>query len=222
MELDHIFIFSTPDGPEQACFDALGLLPTYRRIHAGQGTANVCYAFENAFIEILWVFNPEEAASEPIRRTQLLERSRWRDGQTCPFGIAWRSPHSLSEVVTWPFQPPYLPDRLAIEVMAASDDARQPLAFSFPGSQAPQEWPGERRGGLQKAAGFSTLALKTLWMPAGVIPAPDICALIEALGGEIHVSPNGHYQLELALGRRDGLPSSKLYFPMVGSPEHRE
>ncbi|MGV3526499.1 MAG: VOC family protein [Candidatus Sericytochromatia bacterium] len=214
MALDHIFVFSTPDGPEQAYFEVLGLVPTYHRIHVGQGTANVCYAFDNAFIEILWVLNREEAASESIRRMQLLERSRWRDQQTCPFGIAWRSPLSIAPVVTWPFEPPYLPDGWAIDVMAASDDPRQPLAFSFPGSEAPQEWPSERRGSLQRAAGFSTLGLKTLWMPAGVLPAPDIAQLIQALGGDIYVSPNGAYQLELALHRNDGLPSLMLRLPL--------
>lgn len=48
LELDHIFVFIRPDGPEAARLEAIGLVESYRRDHPGQGTSNVCYCFENA------------------------------------------------------------------------------------------------------------------------------------------------------------------------------
>ena len=52
-ELDHIFVAtSDPEPLEWALADA-GLAFTQRRIHGGQGTANACAVFENAFLEIL-------------------------------------------------------------------------------------------------------------------------------------------------------------------------
>ncbi|MEO1271293.1 MAG: hypothetical protein AAFX99_24640, partial [Myxococcota bacterium] len=67
-----------------------GLVETYRRAHPGQGTANVCYALDNAFLELLWVVDLDEALSPAIRRTGLALRSEWKRHGISPFGIAWR------------------------------------------------------------------------------------------------------------------------------------
>ncbi|MBK8213640.1 MAG: VOC family protein [Myxococcales bacterium] len=50
MELDHLFVFV--DGPSEAeeALTLLGLDETYRRVHPGQGTANVCCAFDDAYL----------------------------------------------------------------------------------------------------------------------------------------------------------------------------
>jgi hypothetical protein len=47
LEIDHLFVFIEPDGPEIEALRRLGLVETYRRAHPGQGTANVCFAFDN-------------------------------------------------------------------------------------------------------------------------------------------------------------------------------
>ena len=91
MELDHLFFLTTAAAPELAALNALGLTPTYRRTHAGQGTSNVCYAFANAFLEVLWVTDVAEAQSAPVARLQLDRRSAWTTAGTSPFGIAWRA-----------------------------------------------------------------------------------------------------------------------------------
>jgi hypothetical protein len=102
VELDHLFLLTTPAAPEVAALAALGLTPTYRRTHVGQGTANVCYAFANAFLEVLWVTDAAEAQSPPVARMQLAARAAWPTGQSSPFGIAWRpTARGAHHVPTW-------------------------------------------------------------------------------------------------------------------------
>lgn len=69
MEVDHLFLFIDKDGPEPARLAELGFSETYWRIHKGQGMANICYAFENMFLELLWIENAHEALSPSIERT---------------------------------------------------------------------------------------------------------------------------------------------------------
>ena len=61
MDLDHIFFFVGPDAPEIARMADLGFAETYRRVHRGQGTQNVCYAFDNLYLELLWIRDVDEA-----------------------------------------------------------------------------------------------------------------------------------------------------------------
>ena len=89
-EIDHVFLFVQPDGPEIGALRRLGLTETYRRAHPGQGTANVCFAFDNLFLELLWLTSETEARSPAIARTRLWDRSRWSASGTSPFGIALR------------------------------------------------------------------------------------------------------------------------------------
>ena len=88
MELDHVFVMVDGEGPESERMRALGLVETYRRSHPGQGTQNICYAFENIFLELLWIADADEARSLAIARTRLFERSRWRSEAACRFGVA--------------------------------------------------------------------------------------------------------------------------------------
>ena len=107
-ELDHIFILTdinaeiadpTPPNPPLARggkggsaqrLSSFGLSEGSSRIHSGQGTANRRFFFHNAYLELLWVNNPEEAKSEEIYRTRLWERWRDRHNGACPFGFCLR------------------------------------------------------------------------------------------------------------------------------------
>jgi hypothetical protein len=224
VELDHVFVFTTPGGPEERMLDALGLRCTYRRAHPGQVTANARYAFENAFLELLGITDAAETARDGIRRTRLLERSRWRHDATSPFGIGWRPSEARSEaaselaapsIATWAFRPPYLPGPTAIDVAEASDDPRQPMLFAFPGSRAPRDWAAERRGALQSGAGFSTLRTETLRLPADVSPAPDVVALCRMIGAEVQAAHDGRHAIDLLLDRADGAPPARLTLPVA-------
>lgn len=214
MQLDHIFFFIEPDGAEIGLLKDLGLRETYRREHPGQGTANVCFAFENGFLELLWITNPAEAASAAILRTGLLARSKWRTDGTCPFGIAWRG--GGETIPTWPFEPPYLPTGVSIPVAIDGDDPHQPMMFTFPGTVVPTEWEPERHGGFQNAGGFSAIEGVELCLPETVEASAELQTISAHMQPEFTLDKGKDFELRLRLGRRDGtttwlsLPNCRL------------
>lgn len=182
LSVDHLFMFIEPGGPEIDALKRLDLQETYRRAHPGQGTANVCFAFDNLYLELLWLTSEAEARSPAIERARLWERSQWRTLGTCPFGIAFRGNLASAGVPTWDYRPPYLPEGAAIQVAADRDDPMQPMLFSFPGGTAPSEWPAERRGRLQRGGGWGRVVDVMLRLSADVEPSAALIALAGASG----------------------------------------
>ncbi len=206
MQLDHIFLFVDDMEAAEALGRSLGLAETYRRHHPGQGTANICYCFENAFLELLVLTNPSEAGSPAIARTGLRQRASWRELGTCPVGIAWRldrqeAPPSFA---TWPFRPPYLPESMHIPVAVESDDPATPLLFQSPGTAPPHDWPADRRGLLQEAAGLRRLSQVRLTSPRGFIPGPVLSTVLAATGCALEEGHGFHWSARLVLSRHDG------------------
>ena len=154
MELDHLFVFTEPGGGAlRERLEAAGLVETYRRRHPGQGTANICYVFDDAFLELLWVVDEAECRAPRTARTGLWERSRWRTDGTCPFGVALRGTKGEAmPFPTWAYGPIYLPAGASLPVATLSDDPRQPLVFQAPGGGPPATWDPERRGAAQRPA----------------------------------------------------------------------
>lgn len=209
MDIDHLFLFIEPDGPEIDALKRLGLTETYRRAHPGQGTANVCFAFDNLFLELLWLTSEAEARSPVIERTRLWERSRWSEMGSCPFGIAVRGELAGVGVPSWDYRPPYLsqvlPAGAGIPVATASDDPAMPMVFVSPGKESPAQWPEERRGSLQRAAGFGPVRSVELGLPPRAAAAPLLYTLTSAIP-PLRVAPraDGCYSLRLALGDPEG------------------
>lgn len=117
LEFDHAFICCSPGAPEGDALVRLGLTEGSPNTHPGQGTANRRFFFRNAFLELLWVADPEEARSEPARRTRLWERWSGRTSNACPFGLVFRSKGTGAGAVpfpTWGYRPAYLPPDLSI------------------------------------------------------------------------------------------------------------
>ncbi|MEG3898207.1 MULTISPECIES: VOC family protein [unclassified Microcoleus] len=71
-EFDHLFICTDIGAGFADRLVSLGLVEGSSRTHPGQGTANRCFFFHNAMLELLWVHDPEEAKSEPIGSMSLL------------------------------------------------------------------------------------------------------------------------------------------------------
>lgn len=213
MEIDHLFVFIQPDGPEIQALQSLGLRETYRRKHVGQGTENVCFAFDNLYLELLWLTSEQEATSDAIRRTQLFERSRWRTLGSCPFGIAWRdgSDEERKHLETWRYQPPYLPPTLAIEVATDSDDAAQPMMFTFPGSVSPQSWPPERRGTLQHEGNLAAVSALELTQPAA--PGRALRAIARHASPAFTLVQGPEHGLSLTIEALDGRGQQRLWLP---------
>jgi len=90
LAVDHVFIcVENPHAAERALAD-FGLQFGRRRIHQGQGTANACAFFDNAYLELLWRHDDDDLQSEVVRPLGLWERVRWRETGASPFGVAFR------------------------------------------------------------------------------------------------------------------------------------
>ncbi|MGH6921971.1 MAG: VOC family protein [Geminicoccaceae bacterium] len=180
VELDHLFVMVRPGAPEAAALAGAGLYESFRRDHPGQGTTNLCYCFDNAYLELLWLDNPVEAPAPPAARLRLAERADWQTTGASPFGIALRTaPDEVLPFATWHYAAPFLPAGASIPMAVASDDPRQPLLFRSPGSQRPDHWTNGRAGARQTSAGLAEIAHLRLDLPDRVCPAEPLTHLQE-------------------------------------------
>lgn len=196
MELSHIFVFALPS--DVRILAGFGLVESFRRVHAGQGTNNVCFCFDNAYLELLFV--DDEAVLGGLIDTGLLERSWWRKSRASPFGIAVRSFDGLP-FATWDYRPAYLPKEMVISVDQGSDDVQQPFIFSAPGDRRPDQWTNELAGGRQSTNGRLEITSIDLYQPQ-----PSAAALrgLERAGiVRVHPGTSSH-KMVLGMTRSDG------------------
>ncbi|MEO1090395.1 MAG: VOC family protein [Pseudomonadota bacterium] len=203
MDLDHVFVFVEPGGGAAAAkLDAAGLVANFSRKHVGQGTENRCYVFDNAYLELLWVTDPEVLGSATFYRTQLFQRSRWKSNGASPFGVGVRNATPLP-FPCWLWQTPYLPPGLLLEVAKVSAEPRNPFLFRFPGAQRPDHWHDGRGGERQRAAGLAEIAeLRLDALPDG-----------EATEHVVIDPGLRPHHAELHLSRVDGGPPRRLALP---------
>jgi hypothetical protein len=203
LELDHFFVFVEPEATESAAKLAEGgLVPSFRRRHEGQGTANLCYVFDNAYLELLWVEDSTLLSRATFRRTHLWERSRWKSDGNSPFGVCVRAPEALP-FPCWLWQPPYLPPGLYLEVAKVVSDPEVPFLFRFPGTWRPDHWPDDRGGARQQSAGLAEITGLTL----SALPTA------EQLEGLTLDPAIGHQTALLEFSRSDGGPPRRLRLP---------
>jgi hypothetical protein len=203
LELDHLFVFVEPGAAESAAkLEEGGLVPNFRRRHEGQGTANLCYVFDNAYLELIWVEDPALLSRATFRRTRLWERSRWKSDDNSPFGVCVRASEALP-FPCWLWQPPYLPPGLYLEVAKVVSDPQVPFLFRFPGTLRPDRWPDDRGGARQAAAGLSEITRLEL----AALPTAEHLR-------ELALEPAlGHQAAELEFSRVDGGAPRRLRLP---------
>jgi hypothetical protein len=155
-ELDHFFV-AVP-GPDTGVelLERAGFLLGTSHEHPGQGTESRGVLFENVYLELIWLANPEEANSPPIRRTRLAERIDPSSG-ACPFGLGLRR-NGEAEVVlpfeTWDYRPPYLPEGVSFQMGGSSERLEEPLVFFLPWLTGPA-WPSsEHPNGARRVTGL--------------------------------------------------------------------
>ena len=141
LELDHIFV-CVPN--ERELIDSLAnssLNLSARRIHRGQGTANRCAFFDNAYLEFLLRNNDEDLQSESLQSVSLWERMQWRNTGASPFGIAFRFVSNQHDfpVETRPYYAPFLPNGASIPIATPLNSIREPLIFFSLVTQKPIE-----------------------------------------------------------------------------------
>ncbi len=214
-KLCHVFVFVEPEAPEAKLLDDLGLRESCRRDHPGQGTTNVCYCFDNAYLELLWVTDQAAVTSPLIARTGLAERADWRNTCANPFGIALRG-GSPAPFPMWNYTPPYLPDGISIPVALSSADPAQPLLFMSPGNARPDQWKDGRAGERQLAAGLSEVTALQLTLAQGIAPSQDLQTLVD-LGFLTLISEKQGSKptMVLSISQKDGGPERRLELPAM-------
>ena len=153
-EIDHVFLATADPTAEMRASD-LGLQFTRRSVHRGQGTANACAVFENAFLELLFRVEADEIVSDLVRPLGLDERTRWRETGACPFGICFRPRAPIPDqgalpFETWPYRAAYLPAGTSLPIVTPPDSLREPLVFVVTQPRPPGQLQGAAHRGARR------------------------------------------------------------------------
>jgi len=132
--IDHVFVLCSVGAPEAEGLVRAGLAEGPPNAHPGQGTACRRFVFANAYLELVWVSNAEEAQSEAALPTRLWERWSKRGAGACPFGIILRpAPDSPAGAPApfpaWRYTPSYMPPGTAIEVAEGTSLAEPEIFY---------------------------------------------------------------------------------------------
>jgi hypothetical protein len=203
--VDHVFMLAETAGGEHeiAALRAAGFIESSRRSHAGLGTSNVFFCFDNVFVEVLWIASRAEARESKLGR-HLLERCDGRAAGAVPFGIGFRTypPEYRLPFQTWEYLPPGVSGLKPVQIATSSDDLRQPLLFRAQRLLRPDEWTDGKAGARQRPAGFAEV-LDLQFIPrTGVEPSPDLQSLAN-LGVLTLGEPAAESDLVLTLSRTD-------------------
>ncbi len=214
LELDHIFVFvdeaeTKPGGDAFERFSALGFEPSFTRRHVGQGTANLCYALDNAYLELLYVVDEDELKASSLGRAGFAARSRWRETGASPFGIACRG---ALPGESWTYRNPDFPPGISIAISVESGDPAMPFIFSSPGNAPPSAWTDGRAGRRQTAAGMTRLTIERLRLPRMPVTGRALAAFHRA--GLIRTLEIANGEPELLLGLA---PNPRLLLPLLTS-----
>lgn len=218
LEIDHFFLLTEAGAPEADKLKAFGLTEGEPNSHPGQGTANRRFFFRNAFLELLWVVDPDEANRPANERTALGGRWSGRGRSASPFGVCFRlaEPASLSAVPpfsAWPYSPPYLPKTLVIHMGENSRDLGEPLVFFITFGRRPDAVTGPKAPPLNHRAGMESVTKLRLIGP-GLDPASPVLRSVADHCPEISFQPGPHHLLEVTFdGER--AQSSAWFLPAL-------
>ena len=198
LELDHLFICVRRDAPEAERLTQVGLREGRRRRHQGQGTANVCFFFRNAMLELIWVSDEREVRSPLVHPTRLWDRWRWRETGSCPFGICFRPAGESRDSLpfsTWDYKPLYLPEGMSIPIAANSERSQEPLIFVSWAGRRPDAYPEDQRPPLDHTIGYREITDVRVVLPLRDSPSPELRKIQEL--GLISVLMEDEYRMEI-------------------------
>ncbi len=213
LELDHVIVCCDAGAPEAAALIAAGLLEGSSNVHLGQGTANRRFFFRNAYLELLWVSDLDQARREPARRTRLWERWLRRAQGACPFGVALRpidvEADEAPPFPTWAYHAPYLPKQVSIGIALATP-LTEPEFLHLAFATKPES---KNREPMTHPAGFAQLTGVRIGVPSGVHSA---AAKAASASGFVAFFEDDRYVMELLFdGRSDLRVDLRPALPLV-------
>lgn len=214
LELDHVFVCVQPQAPEAKVFKTFGLVGGKSRIHHGQGTANHCFFFQNAYIELLWLHDNQEIQSPNVRPLGLWERCNWRQTQACPFGISWRlATPDLKNLPfpTWDYYAPYLPPGASIPIVTKEDNLWEPLVFISRFAQKPSNYLLERQHSLTDHLQLRQITGLRIILPNNQSLSEELTMVIDL--GLLEFSRGQDYHLEIEFDH--GYKGQLKYFDSI-------
>ena len=134
---DHIFIWVSPGAPEAARLQKLGLYTDGKvHKHSGQGTSSMVFSFENAYLELIWIDEPEVARRKGQEMgTDLPARAAWKQTGASPFGIGLHHREAGSSGLPFPTKKYWAewmrPDTF-IAIAESSANLKEPFYFVVP------------------------------------------------------------------------------------------
>jgi Glyoxalase-like domain len=181
-ELDHVFVCTNLNALEATQLVSIGLAEGRSAVHQGQGTANRCFLFHNAYLELLWVHSDEEAGSPRTARTRLFERWKGRAGGACPFGVCLRpAPSSRGGALPfaiWDYLPQYVPASSPIHIGSNSDRLAEPMLFFIESASRPDSW--SRQPLLLHRLGVREITRLSWTRPTDNPLSPELQAVVDA------------------------------------------
>ncbi len=150
-EIDHVFLATPAPSVVETALADFGMTFSERRVHPGQGTANACAIFENAFFELLHAYDAAELQSDVVAPLGLAERIDWSRTGACPFGICLRPTEGVADLAalpfaTWMYAAAYLPADVGIPIVTPRGQLREPLMFLSTRAKVPAGSSPQHRG----------------------------------------------------------------------------
>jgi len=217
--IDHVFYIANDSArAEAAAMARIGLEESCRRTHAGLGTSNIFFCFDNAFLEIIWVDDESEAkvssGGDAILARDRLLRDKTAALTVMPFGIGMRTETPDGPL---PFETVEYPVPLASgmknsrRVARSATDTSQPYLFRAQRNRPPSEWTDGLAGRRQRRLGYAEIVDWQFIFPAGVTPGPDILRLRDL--GALTIAAGQRPGLSVGISRADGGPVRRLHIP---------
>lgn len=212
LELDHIFV-CVPNELDIADIPSeFGLNLSDRRIHPGQGTANRCAFFNNAYLELLLRNNDQQLQSQTVKALSLWERLRWKHTGANPFGVAFRFVKDTNQdlpIPKWSYSAPFLPDGASIPIITPPNSIKEPLIFLSPVVKAPfDRFSNEHRGSKR------TLTQVKMTIPSFQNISPGVKWFCEKNLISLVRGVEYHIELEWDLGEEKIILDFKPKLPM--------
>ena len=198
-EIDHVFVATAVPAVVEAALSDFGMSFTERRVHEGQGTANACARFENAYFELLHANDDAELQAGMVAPLGLHERIHWAETGACPFGVCLRATDAEPDLAhlpfeIWRYRPAYLPAGAGIAIVTPRHHLHEPLVFLSPRDRSSAAKPSHE---CQRHRGQArTLTGVRIQRPTGAVAVSEGAAWFAEQGVFSFVDGPG-YLLEL-------------------------